>query len=903
VSKENSFVMRGGSETPSMPPFDIGALAVLDDDYADILGLPNNPIRIDQFYIWFGQPKIKQGWILHLTVIPVDMKKLMVEILPELMNYEVPFKIVRSRKIHEKFNAGLYGKFKIGKNITIYLDDESKIEAFTRKLISRIGKFSGPEVFTDFKIHGIVYTRYGSFVPNIQYDQFGNRVKIIKDGFGEYFLDKYYTPPIIPPGVANPFESIVKDLPSPPHKRIIANKYLMFKRLKSDAKGDVWKALYFNNYLMLKWCVIKQARRGMFPDSYGRDARDRLAWQYHANKALKKAIPTPAMIEYLDERDHALLIMEYIKKPKDLMQVVIEKLNKRAWFDQNNQTKIEVISYLLKVVEIVKVLHENKHIHRDITAANFILGDNQKIFAIDLELIYSVEDNLPLPPFGIGTDGYVSPAQERGIKLPSYKDDIYSLGALMVMVFASGINPHKIIGSFDRLSQKLNFFVRDDLPVKLMTSCLSISEDGRPDIETVYDILDKYLASLKTSNSIQSDPIDYKPNTVEIDKAIVKGLNSLASESMTFEKLWFSFVDNQFGEDVYPLHDKHVLFSLYRGVGGVIWLLGKLKCAGFNLDEVNPSIYKGAQLITSELTSKLRSLSPSMYYGKAGLAIVLSEAIKNQFLPDSIEIRENILNCFLQNSYDKNILYGTSGQGIAAISCDEFIEKPLLDNILSGYSKNIIEEQRKDGSWLYRKAPNSKEEINNGFGYGISGIAYYLLEYGKRYSDESSFNAAERALNYLQKISSNNVWPNSNHDHSIGRWWCNGTPGIALVFLKSYELTKNINHLKIAERALDTIPKYIVHHKISQCHGVSGLGEIYLEAHRITKKEKWLERAGWISSYLLNYLEESTMGSATWLVDGSPFPTADFMVGNTGIMYYLLRFSRPDMFGFPFFPK
>jgi hypothetical protein len=55
---------------------------------------------------------------------------------------------------------------------------------------------------------------------------------------------------------------------------------------------------------------------------------------------------------------------------------------------------------------------------------------------------------------------------------------------------------------------------------------------------------------------------------------------------------------------------------------------------------------------------------------------------------------------------------------------------------------------------------------------------------------------------------------------------------------------------------------------LSQCHGMSGLGEVYLEAARVLKDSRWLVRAAGIGTILMQLARKTEQGSVTWLVVG-----------------------------------
>lgn len=142
-------------------------------------------------------------------------------------------------------------------------------------------------------------------------------------------------------------------------------------------------------------------------------------------------------------------------------------------------------------------------------------------------------------------------------------------------------------------------------------------------------------------------------------------------------------------------------------------------------------------------------------------------------------------------------------------------------------------------------------------------------------------------------------WKYSDRNQECWRWWCHGSPGIALCLLRLYEQTAEQRFAKAAERALQAHPPRARVGNLSQCHGLSGLGEIYLEAARVLGDRQWLERASEVAGTLLHLRRETESGT-TWLVEDPNVPTDDLMVGMAGVLHFLLRLRVFDhSIGFP----
>jgi lantibiotic modifying enzyme len=135
-------------------------------------------------------------------------------------------------------------------------------------------------------------------------------------------------------------------------------------------------------------------------------------------------------------------------------------------------------------------------------------------------------------------------------------------------------------------------------------------------------------------------------------------------------------------------------------------------------------------------------------------------------------------------------------------------------------------------------------------------------------------------------------WPISAGGTERWVWWCHGSIGIAVLFLRLYEQTGEVQFAEIARRALRAHPPEFLSVNLSQCHGYSGVGEVYLEAYRLLGERRWQLRVQTMLHVFRN-LRRSCHGASTWLVENPYLCTADLMVGGAGIAHFFLRASLP----------
>jgi hypothetical protein len=95
-------------------------------------------------------------------------------------------------------------------------------------------------------------------------------------------------------------------------------------------------------------------------------------------------------------------------------------------------------------------------------------------------------------------------------------------------------------------------------------------------------------------------------------------------------------------------------------------------------------------------------------------------------------------------------------------------------------------------------------------------------------------------------------------------------------------------------------PTHLYSIDFTQGNGLAGLGEVYLEAAKVFQSGEWQDRADWIAQFLLHHFCQQKDGVCYWMPDGSPFTTAGFMGGNSGIIHFLLRYLKPGQLSHPF---
>ncbi|SFN88537.1 Serine/threonine protein kinase [Chitinophaga sp. YR627] len=675
--------------------------------------------------------------------------------------------------------------------------------------------------------------------------------------------------------------------------------YIVLKSLKESDKNDVIKCIYIKSLFDFGICVIKEGVSGASIDKNGRDIRDRLMWQKELHEKLHGHVKLPKALAWFEENNISYLVLERIKG-KSLHKVLSEMTPSFIPVAYGNKKSPKIVGYLLQIISILEKLHEQHIVHRDVTVNNFMVTPGGNVYVIDMELSYSTRDHHPAPPFKLGTYGYMSPEQEATLE-PTTKEDIFSLGAIFIQLFTS-ISPAKFtVNENDNLRDKLNYFIPDKKISTLLLKCIHPNPEERPDLRVIKSEFEAYQKDTKTGRSREKVHVP-RYEKKEILDLIQSGIDTFSTPIFCDQgRGWFTEnIRNPSKADKTKLN-KGWYSSFNCGDTGILYLLTKAHQKGLDINKNTENIELALDRINNKYIQRLDATHPGLHFGSDGVAAVLSLFSGSGYVPKQYSYNNWIDKLVTKMGTEPDILYGVAGQGLANIIINNVQPNQQVRNNLHKYADYLINKQEKNGAWI-RSVIENKKRITRGFAQGVSGIAYFLLEHGKIFNDQRSLNAGTKALQWLiqNSIQENGIisWYSSNKQ-KLPPWWSDGTPGIALAFLKGYAITNDASYKKVIDKCLKIHPIKVVSNNLSQNQGLAGLGEVYLEAAKITSDEQWIERADWIAQTILRLRKEDQKNGNYWLVQSERFPTASFMSGNSGVLHFLLRYCYPKELSAP----
>lgn len=858
-----------------------------------------------------GRTRREQGWKLHLSTIPVEAPSLLDVVLPALRDHGVSFKVARDENILRQLNEGGFGATQVGKFATIYPRTNSEARALALALEELTRGFVGPVIPTDLRLGAVVYARYGPFSPPMLRDRLGNVSSALRLPDGDLVPHVYSVPFEAPERRVNPFRDLASDGADtdrdPDDGRLFGPGYVLLDVLRAHPRGSVFLALDARmGSERASLCVIKEGRSHCCSDGLGRDMRSRLEQQAAILAELAGRVRLPSPGPYFEVAGNGYLPLEYVPGA-DLVDDV-----RGAFGSLDREHRLRLLERLLQLSRILGDLHGEGYLHRDVKPSNFRVTPEGDLYMIDVELAHAFAS--AEVPFGSGTPGFMSPQQQAG-EPPSTADDVFGLGASAVYLL-TGIHPLRLVFSRHDLAAARVLELTLGAPegvVESVAQCLSVRPEDRPPLPVLQGAFREAAADLgrrrATARRAPRERARSRRLRSELHELLPLAAYGLLDDVCLDEQrgLWLSQAPEPAGANSPAAAEYSLYRSANRGVAGVVYGLSRLARCGYGLERAKERVTDAIDWLLAHAATSDDQL-PGLHFGEAGVAVAIAEAVGSELIDRGPWLDEYLAEA-LHGPLDwYDLTHGAAGQGIAAMCCADALEEPELFAAAHRCASFLLASQDPDGGWT---APAGAEGLSGarltGFAHGVAGIVYFLCEYSVRSGSAEAEHAALRGAAWLRDLARTSrsgellEWPTREGEDDVWRWWCHGAPGIALAWLKLFEHYRDPEAKAMAVRSLRWHPRDVRYSNLSTCHGLGGLGEIYLEARRVVGGPEWSERAERVANVLVQ-LARPTGRGVTWLVEDGLVPTADLMVGCAGIAHFLLRAGSDDRLSFPLLP-
>lgn len=805
-------------------------------DFSQVLTQHGVNWKKDGHYFLAGVEPAYNDQVIHISSVQSQIENLLEIIVPYLVAQQLSFHIPNDLQTTKWILGGLFGYSNLGKVIMIYSPEGKDSSAVITDLVKLTASFNGPDIPGCKYLGGCIYQQ--------QFTAEGALVNHQKK-----------------------------------HTFTLHQKYIILSTLKEDAKGDVFKGLYFKGFLKLGHCVIKEGRKGMVSDLAGRDMKDRLEWQQKIHHDLAKFIHVPKIIDLFEERRNSYLAMEFVKG-KTLQSVIDEIYDGRSWQQLSIKERNKLLDLLLEVISIVEIIHEKGYVHRDLSHVNFLVTAKEELYLIDWELAYSTKLQYPLPAFKLGTAGFMSPEQQQGLK-PAEQEDIYALGALMTAFFTN-MPPTKFDPQDTAYYKKVIFYFTKNLNIMEMISrCLSVQPENRPQLKEIKNL----IISLKSYQmSLPGDDIVIKfpalPTTSEIDLLINAAFEGLKIEELTQNAGLFTCI-GQFDFRTGHRSVNGETSGIMSPIAAILYLSHKALTR-----ERQSNIINFLKTYLKEYPSFFLAANdhvlPGLFWGLAGKALCIHYGVATGILPDDHEYKDKIKDCFKTTASGLGLNDGVAGQALAALLIYTNSPAVFFRAQLISYIQILLGSQNDDGSWLVKGNVPKAKTILKGLEHGVAGILLVLIRYDEHFPEKETKAVIERGLQWLEKSFC------IDDDESL----ISGSAGIALTLLYGYEHFKKESYKNLAETILRLLNEYAVNFNYSLATGISGLGLVYSEAGRITSNEEWNKRAAGIYHLLENTGQKRENNQMIWRIGGLSEYDAGLLTGTGGIILFLLKLRQ-----------
>lgn len=225
-----------------------------------------------------------------------------------------------------------------------------------------------------------------------------------------------------------------------PINYILNKKYKIEKYIGTSDFSNVYLVLENKNYYAIKECfppelVIRDSDNSVFTNKNKKKfnlVKENFKKEYEILKKFDDS-NIVKLIDFFEENNTVYLVLEYCKGCS-LKKYILE----------NNIEQKEIIKLFLKVLEIIKKIHSQNVIHRDIKPTNFLIDGKENIKLIDFGA--SLVDDEKQGKYIKVTDCY-SPLEMYSLEAECDKrTDIYSLCALFYFM----LNKHKPMNVLNR---------------------------------------------------------------------------------------------------------------------------------------------------------------------------------------------------------------------------------------------------------------------------------------------------------------------------------------------------------------------------------------------------------------------------------------------------------------------
>jgi len=839
--------------------------------------------RREGVWLVVGTPTRVAGWKLHVSATVTGVDLLFARVLPCLARHHAHFKMAADRAAIVQLSAGGFGEAQIVKVITVYSRDDTEAIVLARELIEQTRGIVGPRVPTDLHLGEAVYARYGSVRPRVEHNRFGEPTELIPDGSGNWVPDLRPVPFTCPPGIAIPFP-----MPAPPQaaaqpdaRRLLAGRYFVTDALRPGVAGSVLRAIDVRDVRSPAACVLKQARPHCSTDELGRDRRTRLRNEGAVLARLRGLAGIASAGDYFEDEGTGYLPITYVPG-KTLAELVYKLVTGRPWFSVRAPARHRLLRYGAQLVRRLRSAHDRGVIHRDVAPGNVWIGDDDRVYLLDWECAHIVGSRLPV--FRLATPGFSDLSLEQ--RVPARRDDWQACGRVLAFTL-TGLDPGAVVHGRPReLTARIAELtgLRDAVLIKLLAHALADQPSGELDAAEL-------LAAIASAAHVRAVRRQHSTallfTTSAHESVLAQGLERLtAAFRLQLDRL-----------RIQRTAPDSATIDAHSGIAGLLYVLAAAH--GARVAHLDATLVERAVGVLTARTPVTPDL-PGLVHGRAGRALAVAAAVQAGCVSADDALHTHLAGALAGRLDWPDFTHGAAGQGFAALACARRLGVPELAAGAAACADYLVRTQNPQGAWTLPEGVSGMSgERFTGFAHGAAGMMAFLGSYAELSGDAAADAAWRRAEAWLVSRARRGragrwQWPQNDSHSPPGGWWCHGAPGIALGWLC---VAQAQGTAAVAEEylrgALDATPAKLRSDSVGQCHGLAGIGEVYLEAYRALGEECWQERAAQIANVLVALFRRRSRQLWQLPPDERPADANGLMLGTAGILHFLLRHHHP----------
>ena len=813
-----------------------------------------------------------QGWKIHVSATPSNCDKILYHTTTVCVEHQISFKFAVDRYVVSLMTSKGWDRPGSGKVITIYPSSDQQFQEILADLYPLLYDYVGPYILTDrrYKDARTLYYRYGGISGLTSLAFNGESPHVLIAPNGEQIRDvrgPMWSPP---PWVTDPFETVEETEETAEESPTLKEgRYEIEHAIAFSVTGGVYLATDRTNDTQV---IIKEARPATECDQHGHDAVDRLRKEYRLLQKLQKYKICPQPIDLFSDWEHLFLVEEYIAGI-DLgvftigFNPIIQDIKPSAEAQEHYLQQLHTIWG--RLVSSLAQIHAEGIIYGDLSIKNVLVNpDNPEgVYLIDLEAAWEAGIDEPIrlttPGFSTSKQGVTS----------DQANDIYALGSIMLGTLFP-IN--SLLDVDPNAKERFIKALGDDLGVptniqQMIQRCMNEEPKQRLTLEEVEATLQQ------PDVSTHMVAADYERLSSTHLQQMVDGMVDYILASADFTRK-----DRLFPAD--PMVFTTNPLSVAFGASGVAHALAYIR------SEVPPSVR--TWMLTHHITQE--KYPAGLYMGLSGIAWVLWECGLEEIAVQVLQKADN--HSLLFTSAD--IFYGAAGYGL---TCLRFYLN-TGDQIWLDHAVHI-------GQWLMQTCqkreqgscwPDHDGHVWLGYTRGASGIALFLLYLSIASGMSQFLELGEQALAYdtahaRQRQEGVLAVPrgmlgSEDSERVSTHYWLDGSAGVATTLIRYWAITKKQHYYDIfAQFARDTCRKYTAFPSLFR--GLSGLGNVLLDAYEFTDTDQYLHEAHRVASGVLLFKIDRPQGFA--------FPgeqlmriSTDFSTGSAGIALFLHRLAH-----------